>query len=329
MYKDKEYTECTEVDAASPWCATGTTRNKAAIHNMWQFCHGGASTLSGMDNGGCNSRETLDLLIDEFLDLSKTTPKVIAEELFKIGCPFSCHYQKYSAKLLMKKHDTTMAPDHLRLTFEWSQETSMVENLKKDLDYTLDMFISDVGNGFGFLLGLSLIGIIRIFLSSVRSFVEMVKSPKTLSKALIVSYVTLKWAVVGCFITFFTIGSVSLDFEDLLPFQQLPDTESISSLLDTKVNSGNVDWGFSKNLSGQSDSCQFDVEIADGFCDDKVNIEECSYDGGDCCRLGAELKPNGHLFCTNCLCHSGSEGSENRVLKPGVTYLSMVMYYDL
>ncbi len=275
-----------------------------------------------MDNGECKSRETLDLLIDEFLDLSKTTPKVIAEELFKIGCPFSCHYQKYSTKLLMKKQDTKMAPDHLRLTFESSQETSMVENLQKDLDYTLDMFISDVGNGFGFLLGLSLIGIIRIFLSSLRSFIEMVKARKTSCKALIVSYVTLKWAVVACFITYFTISSVSRHFKDLLPFHQLPDTESISRLLDTKVNSSNVEWGFSKDLDAQSDSCSYAVEIADGFCDDKVNNQECSFDGGDCCRLGAELKPNGHLFCSNCSCHSGSEASENRVLKPGVKHIA-------
>ena len=37
--------------------------------------------------------------------------------------------------------------------------------------------------------------------------------------------------------------------------------------------------------------------IGDGFCNDENNIEDCNYDGGDCC--GISVKKN---FCVNCTC---------------------------
>ncbi len=67
-------------------------------------------------------------------------------------------------------------------------------------------------------------------------------------------------------------------------------------------------------LSG-SKTCNFLDDVADGFCDDRANIEECEYDGGDCCNPVMHTKPNPHLFCKNCTCHSGSESK--RRLKKG------------
>ena len=37
--------------------------------------------------------------------------------------------------------------------------------------------------------------------------------------------------------------------------------------------------------------------IGDGFCDDANNIEECNYDGGDCCGISVQKN-----FCVNCTC---------------------------
>ena len=37
--------------------------------------------------------------------------------------------------------------------------------------------------------------------------------------------------------------------------------------------------------------------IGDGFCDDANNIEECDYDGGDCCGINVQKN-----FCVNCTC---------------------------
>ena len=38
-------------------------------------------------------------------------------------------------------------------------------------------------------------------------------------------------------------------------------------------------------------------KIADGICQDEVNVPECGFDGGDCCKLhhGNE--------CQQCICH--------------------------
>ena len=40
------------------------------------------------------------------------------------------------------------------------------------------------------------------------------------------------------------------------------------------------------------------VFVGDGVCNDKTNIAECEYDGGDCCGSNVDL---GH--CTECACH--------------------------
>ena len=37
--------------------------------------------------------------------------------------------------------------------------------------------------------------------------------------------------------------------------------------------------------------------IGDEFCDDANNIEECNYDGGDCCGINVQKN-----FCVNCTC---------------------------
>ena len=41
---------------------------------------------------------------------------------------------------------------------------------------------------------------------------------------------------------------------------------------------------------------------ADGFCDDGNNIEECEFDGGDCC--GSNVLPT---FCNECQCLNPGE----------------------
>ena len=41
----------------------------------------------------------------------------------------------------------------------------------------------------------------------------------------------------------------------------------------------------------------YNLWLSDGFCDDANNIEECNYDGGECC--GNNVQKN---FCVNCTC---------------------------
>ena len=42
--------------------------------------------------------------------------------------------------------------------------------------------------------------------------------------------------------------------------------------------------------------------IGDGQCNDETNIEECGYDGGDCCGPSVEKK-----YCQLCICHNDTE----------------------
>ena len=60
-----------------------------------------------------------------------------------------------------------------------------------------------------------------------------------------------------------------------------------------------IEWHF--NTLSQillPETCLLKVWIGDGSCDDDYNIQECGYDGGDCC--GSE---NVYEFCTLCECN--------------------------
>ncbi len=316
MYKGKQYSNCTDEDAAQMWCPSAVTKDKTSIERSWRFCN---SSLETCEETTCKSRETLELLIDNFLDLSKTNPSLIAKELFNVGCPFFCHYRDYEAELMLKKLDDTLQTDHLHLLFELPGESGSKENIKKNLDYSLDMFISDLGNGFGFLLGLSLIGVIGIFIQSVGLFGRSIVSTslRNVPFAKMV-YDILKWTLVAGFVSYLAISSLVRDFSDLLNFQSVSSSDSKptrSRFLNPDLEETDLSWGFRSNLEGDS-LCPYDSEVADGFCDDKANTNVCRFDGGDCCRPGVERKPNSHWFCSNCTCHSGKV-HRNALLKPG------------
>ena len=48
---------------------------------------------------------------------------------------------------------------------------------------------------------------------------------------------------------------------------------------------------------GASCASGLEQNIADGYCDDKNNVEECQWDGGDCC-LDTVLTD----YCEDCAC---------------------------
>jgi hypothetical protein len=52
--------------------------------------------------------------------------------------------------------------------------------------------------------------------------------------------------------------------------------------------------------------------VGDGYCDDETNIEECQFDGGDCCLENVDL-----MYCTVCVCH---ETGIEATLAPGGKY---------
>ncbi len=337
-YKNKEYTSCTNIDAADSffWCPTAVTRDRVALEYAWKFCNENYMNSSSNSHATatCKSREKLELLAEEFLDLSRTNPRLIAEDLLKFGCPFYCHYKEYRSELMLKKQVDSMEDDHLQLIFEIDEGYGQqAENVEKDLDYSVDMFVSDLGNGFGFLLGLSLIGVIKIWINSVALFLRaifIVPAQNQQSQAqkrkwlphVKSIFLILKWTLVTGFVTILTISCIAKDFSDLVAFQRLnsktgPIELSESEFLNLDVDSEELILGISSNLVNNN-SCPHAIVTFDGFCDDKANIPECQFDGGDCCRQGSSLKPNSHWFCTDCKCHSGDLQDKNLgVLKPG------------
>ena len=51
------------------------------------------------------------------------------------------------------------------------------------------------------------------------------------------------------------------------------------------------------SLTTNSGGCALPSWVADSYCDDGNNNEECNYDGGDCCGSNVNTQ-----FCNECLC---------------------------
>ena len=52
-------------------------------------------------------------------------------------------------------------------------------------------------------------------------------------------------------------------------------------------------------LNGDSvNETTYNVLVGDGFCNDETNIEDCMFDGLDCC--GPNIRTD---LCLDCLCH--------------------------
>ncbi len=109
-----------------------------------------------------------------------------------------------------------MKANHLRLLFDViNEDTGSERDVKKDLDYDLDMLMSDLGNGFGFLLGLSLITVIKQFLGSAKSLLSRWRCQSTVSDPSL-TYIFVKWMVVTGFVSWIVIVSIFGDTSEEL-----------------------------------------------------------------------------------------------------------------
>ncbi len=103
----------------------------------------------------CKSRKDLEALESLAFDRLPNDPANIAKALKEMGCPFSCKYTSFSVVSTLKRHDTRIGANKVRLHFQ------LVDNLVEhgqdivvsDVDITMDMFVSDIGTAFGLLLG--------------------------------------------------------------------------------------------------------------------------------------------------------------------------------
>jgi hypothetical protein len=68
-------------------------------------------------------------------------------------------------------------------------------------------------------------------------------------------------------------------------------------------------------------ACQWNISwINNGLCEDVTNIEECQFDGGDCCLVDQTITG----FCTICLCH---ETGLYYTAAPGSIFYYFVVQY--
>ena len=58
-------------------------------------------------------------------------------------------------------------------------------------------------------------------------------------------------------------------------------------------------------------SCVEPLWKNDGFCDDLTNVQDCDYDGGDCCLI-----PSLGHYCDNCTCHETQESHVTTTKEP-------------
>ncbi len=169
QYKGMNYNECIQDDATQPWCPTAVYMDRNQVENAWDYCYNECVEQDiQIVEDYCESKEDLHRYIDIYHDRSRASPESIAKELKTIDCPFKCQYRNYQANLDYKLHSPAVGENRIRLEFELSEQSS-VQNIDMGLDYKPDMFISDIGNAFGLLLGMSLIELIQlIWKSAVR-----------------------------------------------------------------------------------------------------------------------------------------------------------------
>ncbi len=163
----------------------------------------------------CSSRRDLDDLLDNLLDKSQANPKTIAEQLFNAHCPFPCNYISYTVKQLSKQHDPRIGRDVVQLGF-WLENTRNQDGATQviqDLDYSIDMFVSDIGTIFGILMGLSLTDILFYMIYSMAAVFKLATT--TTRSPFLSLYSFCKWTALAGLLCTFIITSFIKDFRPL------------------------------------------------------------------------------------------------------------------
>ncbi len=243
-YEGKNYTNCVKEDSAQSWCPVAAYLPGNIVENSWEFCnhncnHSDSDRPRADDNELCESTELLHKYLQLYFDKSTTNPRIIAENLQGLSCPFKCQHQEYFTQLVYKKHVGTLGKDRVRLIIDFDGKTD-IQNIYRSLLYTTDMFVSDIGSAFGFLLGVSLIDLISHILESLGTMSRMRRSWT------IQMYHLGKWSCTLCFIVWIISSALSQDFVDLLPklFASSGDARAFADVLE--LDADILDVGFLK-----------------------------------------------------------------------------------
>ncbi len=252
-YNGQTYTSCISIDADQPWCPTATYLNGEAVPYSWEFCNDNCSYLDQdhhLDDNICQSKESLHKYLRLYFDKARTNPRIIAESLKQMSCPFKCRFKEYSAELVYKKHESNLGKRRLRLILEFDGQTD-IQNTFRGLLYTTDMFVSDIGSIFGLLLGISLIDVVSYIFGRVTDIFAIKNSlDKTKKRGLLiwkhVCFLVI-WMCTLCYIVYLISSTVSQDLINLLP----------------EIMSGNNDVMFPQEIRKLQES-HFDVGIFKG-----------------------------------------------------------------
>ncbi len=246
IYNESTHLECINEDAGQSWCPVTTYLHGEIVKKSWEFCKENCSRTVGSFGATepdlCESKDSLHKYLQEFFDKSQTNPRVIAKSLKDIGCPFKCQHKEYVAQLVYKKHDDRIGADRARLIIEIDSETD-VQNIYRNLLYTLDMFVSDIGSVCGLILGISLLDLINYIIGNGSRILIETKS-RDWKKLRLPMYLFVKWTSTLLFITWL-IYSTYQDV-DILP--KVWPIENNKEIDDVIPYDNRFEYGFRKGL---------------------------------------------------------------------------------
>ncbi len=239
-----------QANSSQKWCPTAVHFNGSPMKQYWTFCPSNCSERNHKsspkhtNNSICQSRNSLESMLRLGLDRTVTHPSEIAEILYRQGCPFSCQYTTFSAHIMSKKHIPKLGRNKVRIKFEFE---SREQDVITGLDYSLDMFISDIGKlqpnatrtvnnhfysgtAFGLLLGLSLVDLIRLF---SLAWIHVIKGtanllsrrekiscrPSLIWRGSIGFAALCKWSFLVVFLGYVVTKSFSRDFSNMLQIE--------------------------------------------------------------------------------------------------------------
>ncbi len=212
-----------------------------AFQQHWEFC---SDIVIGNDNDAdtdiaqqCQSREDFEALLTLIHDKWRTNPTDIAKDLSQNGCPLPCEYNDYQADLLYKSYDSNLGPDKLRVKLQFQTTEDDIERLTEHLNYALEMLVSDVGNAFGLLLGISLITLVNIFIQSLVAVVgnfRAIKSRRLLDHVHAL-YNLMKWSLLLAVISYFFVSTFTITLIQILDLSPVQEAAQTVQNADEKV----------------------------------------------------------------------------------------------
>ncbi|XP_066140661.1 uncharacterized protein ppk17 isoform X2 [Euwallacea fornicatus] len=122
----------------------------------------------------CNDVDSVTLLTNLFLEHNRNS-------LIKnCSCPMSCHVSIYTPTIVRRKAVQDTKEPHSFIALYYTN--NLVTLMREVMGYNFTAFISDIGGSLGFLLGLSVVGLIKVLekivCSCIKTYYNKKKKPE-------------------------------------------------------------------------------------------------------------------------------------------------------